>query len=100
MKSPDLNLLPIAFALYDELSVSRAARLLGMSQPAVSMALKRMRLAFDDPLFIRVPSGVTPLGTRMKSGSSNAMRIRLSAMLTAGWLIPSRRAARLTLSSS
>ena len=60
MKSPDLNLLPIAFALYDELSVSRAARLLGMSQPAVSMALKRMRIAFDDPLFIRVPSGVTP----------------------------------------
>ena len=60
MKSPDLNLLPIAFALYDELSVSRAARLLGMSQPAVSMALKRMRVAFDDPLFIRVPSGVTP----------------------------------------
>jgi len=60
MKTPDLNLLPIAFALYDELSVSRAARLLGMSQPAVSMALKRMRVAFDDPLFIRVPSGVTP----------------------------------------
>ena len=41
MKSPDLNLLPIAFALYNELSVSRAARLLGMSQPAVSMALRR-----------------------------------------------------------
>jgi DNA-binding transcriptional LysR family regulator len=60
MKSPDLNLLPIAFVLYDELSVSRAARLLGMSQPAVSMALRRMREAFDDPLFIRVPSGVTP----------------------------------------
>ena len=56
-KSPDLNLLPIAFALYDELSVSRAARLLGMSQPAVSMALRRMREAFDDPLFIRVPIG-------------------------------------------
>jgi len=59
-KSPDLNLLPIAFALYDELSVSRAARLLGMSQPAVSMALRRMREAFDDPLFIRVPTGITP----------------------------------------
>jgi hypothetical protein len=44
--------------------------------------------------------GVTPLGTRMNSGSSNAMRIRLSAMLTAGWLMPSSRAARLTLSSS
>jgi len=60
MKSPDLNVLPIAFALYDELSVSRAARLLGMSQPAVSMALRRMRETFDDPLFIRVPSGITP----------------------------------------
>jgi DNA-binding transcriptional LysR family regulator len=59
-KSPDLNLLPIAFALYDELSVSRAARLLGMSQPAVSMALRRMREAFDDPLFIRVASGIAP----------------------------------------
>src|SRR5687767_3888076 len=59
-KSPDLNLLPIAFALYDELSVSRAARLLGMSQPAVSMALRRMRETFDDPLFIRVASGIAP----------------------------------------
>ena len=59
-KTPDLNLLPIAFALYDELSVSRAARVLGMSQPAVSMALRRMRETFDDPLFIRVPTGITP----------------------------------------
>lgn len=59
-KTPDLNLLPIAFALYDELSVSRAARLLGMSQPAVSMALRRMRETFDDPLFIRVPGGIAP----------------------------------------
>ena len=59
-KNPDLNLLPIAFALYDELSVSRAARLLGMSQPAVSMALRRMRETFDDPLFIRVPTGIAP----------------------------------------
>ena len=58
MKSPDLNLLPIAFALYDQLSVSRAARLLGMSQPAVSMALRRMRAVFDDPLFIRVPTAL------------------------------------------
>src|SRR5438477_6608175 len=60
MRSPDLNLLPIAFALYDELSVSRAARLLGMSQPAVSMALRRLRETFNDPLFIRVPTGIAP----------------------------------------
>jgi len=60
INSPDLNLLPIAFALYDELSVSRAARLLGMSQPAVSMALRRLRETFNDPLFIRVPTGIAP----------------------------------------
>jgi DNA-binding transcriptional LysR family regulator len=60
MQKPDLNLLPIAFALYDELSVSRAAQVLGMSQSAVSMALRRMRTIFNDPLFIRTPTGVTP----------------------------------------
>jgi DNA-binding transcriptional LysR family regulator len=59
-KTPDLNLLPIAIALYDELNVSRAARQLGMSQPAVSRALSRLRETFDDPLFVRGPSGIVP----------------------------------------
>ena len=59
-KHPDLNLLPIAVALYDELSVSRAARQLGMSQPAVSKALRRLREAYDDALFVRGPSGIVP----------------------------------------
>jgi DNA-binding transcriptional LysR family regulator len=59
-RTPDLNLLPIAVALYDELSVSRAARHLGMSQPAVSKALRRLRDAFDDPLFVRGPNGIVP----------------------------------------
>lgn len=59
-KTPDLNLLPIVVALYDELSVSRAARHLGMGQPAVSKALRRLREAFDDPLFVRGPSGIVP----------------------------------------
>jgi DNA-binding transcriptional LysR family regulator len=59
-KNPDLNLLPIVIALYDELSVSRAARQLGMSQPAVSKALRRLRETFDDALFVRGPSGIVP----------------------------------------
>ncbi|HKE83581.1 MAG TPA: LysR family transcriptional regulator [Vicinamibacterales bacterium] len=59
-KNPDLNLLPIAVALYDALSVSRAARQLGMSQPAVSKALRRLRETFDDPLFVRSPRGIVP----------------------------------------
>jgi len=56
----DLNLLPIAIALYDELSVSRAAQALGMSQPAVSMALRKLRAAYHDPLFLRAANGVAP----------------------------------------
>jgi DNA-binding transcriptional LysR family regulator len=59
-KTPDLNLLPIVVTLYEELSVSRAARQLGMSQPAVSKALRRLRDTFDDPLFVRGPSGIVP----------------------------------------
>jgi DNA-binding transcriptional LysR family regulator len=40
--------------------VSRAAQKLGMSQPAVSMALRKLRVAFNDPLFLRASNGITP----------------------------------------
>ena len=60
MEKLNLNLLPIAFALYDERSVSGAAKALGMSQPAVSMALRKLREQFNDPLFIRTAKGVQP----------------------------------------
>jgi DNA-binding transcriptional LysR family regulator len=56
----DLNLLPIALALYDEQNVSRAAQRLGMSQPAVSMALGKLRSLFNDQLFVRAPYGIAP----------------------------------------
>lgn len=59
-KNPDLNLLPILIALYDELNVSGAGRRLGMSQPSVSKALRRLRDSFDDPLFVRGPKGLVP----------------------------------------
>jgi DNA-binding transcriptional LysR family regulator len=56
----DLNLLPIALALYDERNVTRAAQRLGMSQPSVSMALRKLRVNFNDQLFVRAPNGVAP----------------------------------------
>ena len=46
--------------MYDELSVSRAARQLGVSQPAVSKALRRLRETFEDPLFVRSTTGIVP----------------------------------------
>lgn len=50
----DLNLLVALDALLTELSISRAAERLHMSQPAMSNALARLRAYFDDPLLVQV----------------------------------------------
>ena len=49
----DLNLLRVLLAIDDTGNVSTAAERLGVSQPAASAALGRLRKAFGDPLFIR-----------------------------------------------
>ncbi len=56
----DLNLLRIAVAIYDEHSITLAAKKLHMSQPAVSSALNKLRAAFDDPLFVKTSRGMEP----------------------------------------
>lgn len=56
----DLKLLQVFRAVYTERSVSRAAIRLGLSQPAVSHALARLRASLRDPLFMRIPGGVAP----------------------------------------
>jgi DNA-binding transcriptional LysR family regulator len=56
----DLNLLVAFDALLSERSVSRAAERLGMTQSALSHALKRLRVVFGDPLFRRGPRGMEP----------------------------------------
>lgn len=56
----DLNLLPIFIALMEERSVTRAAVRLGMTQPALSNALSRLRLMLQDQLFVRERYGVQP----------------------------------------
>ncbi|NUU35499.1 LysR substrate-binding domain-containing protein [Pseudomonas sp. C2B4] len=56
----DLNLLPVFIALIEERSVTRAALRLGITQPALSNALNRLRDALQDPLFIRERYGIKP----------------------------------------
>ncbi|MBU8974557.1 LysR family transcriptional regulator [Lysobacter sp. MMG2] len=56
----DLNLLPVFLALMDERSVTRAAQRLGITQPALSNALSRLRDMLQDPLFIRERYGMAP----------------------------------------
>lgn len=53
----DLNLLTPLVALLEERQVSRAAARVGLSQPAMSRALQRLRRVLDDPLLVRDPDG-------------------------------------------
>ena len=60
MQNPDLNLLRIFDLLFEERSVSRAARRLNLTQSAVSHALARLREMMGDPLFTRGAGGLHP----------------------------------------
>lgn len=60
LKQLDLNLLLVFNQLLAERSVSGAARALGLSQPAVSNALARLRKAVGDELFLRTSRGMEP----------------------------------------
>lgn len=56
----DLNLLRAFLAIWREGHVGRAAQSLGMSQPALSAALKRLREQLGDPLFVKTRHGMQP----------------------------------------
>jgi DNA-binding transcriptional LysR family regulator len=60
LQTIDLNLLLIFEALMEERSVTRAAKRVGLSQPAMSNALSRLRRTFNDPLFARTTDGMSP----------------------------------------
>lgn len=60
MQQYDLNLIRVLVALADHQRVVLAARALGISQPGLSNALRRLRAAHDDPLFVRSPQGMQP----------------------------------------
>jgi DNA-binding transcriptional LysR family regulator len=60
MNGFDLNLLRVLVALHRTHSVSKAAAELDLSQPATSLALGRLRKAFNDPLFVRSHTGMLP----------------------------------------
>ena len=56
----DLNLLLVFDAVMSERSATRAGNKIGMSQPAVSNALNRLRHVLKDDLFVRGPDGMRP----------------------------------------
>ena len=60
IKSFDLNLLLAFESLMIERNVTRAAARSGLSQPAMSHALSRLRRVFEDPLLMRTTDGMKP----------------------------------------
>ncbi|OKH54607.1 LysR family transcriptional regulator [Calothrix sp. HK-06] len=60
LASIDLNLLVAFEALFEERSVTAAAKRLYLGQPAMSAALRRLRILFNDELFIRIGREMQP----------------------------------------
>jgi DNA-binding transcriptional LysR family regulator len=56
----DLNLLRVFLAIWDLRSLTAAGERLGLTQPAISHALRRLRDRFDDPLFVRAANRMLP----------------------------------------
>lgn len=60
LRNVDLNLLTVFDAVMQMQNVTRAAQVLGMSQPAVSNAVSRLKVMFNDELFVRYGRGIQP----------------------------------------
>lgn len=60
IKGFDLNLLRVFVAIYKTRSVSQAATEIGLTQPAMSNALRRLREQCEDPLFVRSSGAMEP----------------------------------------
>lgn len=98
----DLNLLRVLDAVLRERSVTAAAVRLGLTQPAVSNALARLRAAFGDALFVRTPGGMapTPFARELDDPVREALALIESALARGGGFDPasSKRAFRFYMS--
>ncbi|MGV7030662.1 LysR family transcriptional regulator [Methylobacterium symbioticum] len=76
LRSVDLNLLVALDALLTELHVTRASEKVGLSQPAMSNALSRLRHLFKDDLLVRTPTGMqaTPRALELAEPTRQVLR--------------------------
>jgi DNA-binding transcriptional LysR family regulator len=94
----DLNLLIVFDALMHERNLTRAGRRIGLSQPAASHALGKLRQMLHDDLFIRTPEGMrrTSRAEEMAEPVGDALRM-LSIALKAGSFDPANSARGFTV---
>jgi DNA-binding transcriptional LysR family regulator len=77
VRKTDLNLLRVFDALMEDGNLTRAGFRVGLSQPAMSHALSKLRGLAGDPLFVRVPSGMKPSDHALRIAPSVREGLRL-----------------------
>jgi DNA-binding transcriptional LysR family regulator len=78
MHTIDIRLLSVFDEIYKTRSVTAAAKALNLGQPAVSIALSKLRHQFEDPLFVRTSNGMDP--TPFSVGLARPVREALDAL--------------------
>lgn len=77
IRKVDLNLLLVLDAMRRHRNVTRAGESLGLSQPAMSAALARLRALFDDPLFMRTGAQMEPTPRAEQLGTAVQEIVRM-----------------------
>jgi DNA-binding transcriptional LysR family regulator len=98
LASFDLNLLVVLDALISEAHVGRAARKIGLSQPAASHALNRLRELLADPLLVRVGSRMelTPRAMALRDSLGDALQ-RVQSVFVEDSFQPGKSSRRFSL---
>lgn len=101
LKSLDLNLLKALDALLAEQSVTRAAARLGVTQPAMSGMLTRLRDTFGDPLFVRARRGIVPTARAMALVAPlRQVVLGIDALLQPARFVPEEATLRFTIAAT
>lgn len=101
IKNLDLNLLKALDALLDERNVTRAATRLGVTQPAMSGMLTRLRETFGDPLFVRAQRGIVPTERALELAAPlKQVMSELSALLQPPVFDPSTASQTFTIAAT
>ncbi len=94
----DLNLVVAFDAVMRERNITLAARRIGISQPAMSNALARLRRLLNDPLFVRTSHGMepTPYAEKLADPIGRACDLIADALRTGAAFEPARSARTFT----
>jgi DNA-binding transcriptional LysR family regulator len=101
LRSLDLNLLVVFDAIFTEKNITKAGLRIGLSQPAVSNALTRLRGHLQDELFLRGPRYLRPTPRAIElSAPIHAMLIDLESVLAPSVFDPLRENRVFTIATA